>query len=277
MSGRVIALLHPGAMGVTVGAALLASGQRVRWLSAGRSDATARRAAGAGFEAAGTLAELLDGAHGAISVCPPEAAENLAQAVSASGFRGLFVDANAIAPATVRRLGRHFAGQLVDGGIVGPPAVRAGTTRLYLSGEAAADVAPWFGAGPLQASVIPGSVGAASALKMCYAAYTKGTAALLLGIRALAEAEGVSQPLLAEWAESQPGLAGRSDSAARGAAPKAWRFAGEMREIAATFESAGLPGGFHQAAAEVFERLAAFKDADHVDPLEVIARVADPR
>jgi hypothetical protein len=116
--------------------------------------------------------------------------------------------------------------------------------------------------------------GAASALKMAYAAVTKGTSALLLAVRALAASEGVDEALLAEWGRSQPELPKRSESAARDSARKAWRFVGEMDEIAAAFEAAGLPGGFHQAAGEIYQRLAGYKDvaappamAELVEPL----------
>jgi len=102
--------------------------------------------------------------------------------------------------------------------------------------------------------VISGSATAASAVKMAYAGWTKGTAALLLSVRALAREQGVEEALLAEWALSQPGLDARSAGAARSAAAKGWRWVGEMEEIAATMSAAGLPDGFHQAAAEIFRR-----------------------
>lgn len=271
-NSRTLALLHPGAMGASVGAALVASGHRVRWCSAGRSAASARRAGESGLEPFDTLAALLDGADGVISVCPPEAALDVAGQVARCGFAGVYVDANAVAPATVRGLAESFPGRLVDGGIVGPPALRADTTRLYLSGPRAAEVAGWFAAGALGATAMDGPVGAASALKMCYAAYTKGTAALLLAIRALARAEGVDQALLAEWAISQPDLARRSEVSARGSAPKAWRFVGEMQEIAASFEAGALPGDFHKGAAEIYRRLGDLKDLPDADLDSVIER-----
>jgi hypothetical protein len=87
---------------------------------------------------------------------------------------------------------------------------------------------------------------------MVYAAWTKGTAALLLAIREVAEAEGVEETLLTEWQESIPELPERSRRAAAAADSKGWRWVGEMEEIARTFETAGQPGGFHQAAAEVY-------------------------
>jgi hypothetical protein len=117
-----------------------------------------------------------------------------------------------------------------------------GATRLYLSGPAATEVAALFAPTDLEAVALGDDVAAASALKMCYAAWTKGTSALLLAIRAAADAHGVEEALLAEWARSQPDLAARSQAAA-GTARKAWRFAGEMDQIAACFAEAGLPDG----------------------------------
>ncbi len=93
---------------------------------------------------------------------------------------------------------------------------------------------------------------------------------MLLAVRALAEAEGVQQELLAEWEISQPGLAARSASTASAVAAKGWRFVGEMREIAATFESRGLPGGFHLAAADLYQRLEEFRDVTDADVAAVI-------
>ena len=105
---------------------------------------------------------------------------------------------------------------------------------------------------------------------MCFAAWTKGTAALLLAIRALATAEGVDDALLSEWATSMPGLAGQADAAASANAPKAWRFAGELEEIASGFAANGLPAGFGAAAADVYERLAEFKGTSDTTVAEVI-------
>ena len=249
-------------MGVTVGRTLAAAGHRVRWLAEGRSDATRQRAETAGFQRCDCLGALLDGADTVLSVCPPAAAMDVAERVADADFAGTYLDANAVSPDTARRIESLFGERLVDGGIVGPPAERPGTTRLYLSGPRARDLAGWFEAGPLTAVALAAPAGAASALKMCYAAYTKGTTALLLAVRALAGAEGVAEALLDEWAISQPALAERSESAARSSAGKAWRFVGEMREIADTFEAAGLPGGFHRAAADVYQRMAPLKDRD---------------
>jgi 3-hydroxyisobutyrate dehydrogenase-like beta-hydroxyacid dehydrogenase len=259
-----VGLLHPGDMGGVVGACAVAAGARVLWASEGRSPATRERAAGAGLEDAGSLAALVAASDVILSVCPPHAALDQAREVAARRFTGLFVDANAVAPATAREIGAVVEGAgatFVDGGIIGPPPRAAGSTRLYLSGREAKRAVALFESSALEAIAVNDSPGAASALKMAYAAYTKGSSALLMAIRALAACEGVDEALLAEWRRSQPELPKRSESAARDNARKAWRFVGEMQEIAATFEAAGLPGGFHEAAAEIYRRLAPYKDA----------------
>jgi hypothetical protein len=107
---------------------------------------------------------------------------------------------------------------------------------------------------------LDGPVGAASALKMAFAGWNKGMQALLMAIRALAMAEGVDQALLAEWRLSMPEVPARSERAIHENARKAWRFVGEMEQIARTFAQAGLPPGFHDAAAEVYRRLSGYKD-----------------
>jgi len=268
-----LALLHPGQMGVTVGIAAQDSGHSVSWLTAGRSDETVERASNAGFDSCKTLFDLLAPSEGVICVCPPDAAITVAQSVVATGFDGIYLDANAVAPRTARQIHALVGDGYVDGGIVGPPAVREGSTRLYLSGPHATTAASWFAGGLLGAITIEGAPGAASALKMCYAAYTKGTSALLLAIRALAESEGVTAPLLDEWAISQQGLADRSAHAAIGTAPKAWRFAPEMGEIAATFAAADLPDGFHKGAADIYRRMADLKDVKSPSLADVLDRL----
>jgi len=264
MAAVTIGLLHPGAMGTAVGATLRAGGARVVWASAGRTAATRARAASAGFEDLGALEAVVAASDVIVSVCPPDAALDVAAGVAAHGFRGVYVDANAIAPATARAVGRAVeagGATFVDGGIIGPAPARPGSTRLYLAGKDAARVSARFAAGPIEAIELDGPAGAASALKMAYAAWTKGSAALLLAVRALARAEDAEPALLAEWARSQPDLAERSEKAAGRNAAKAWRFVGEMDEIAATFAADGLPDGFHRAAAEVYRRMEGYKDA----------------
>jgi 3-hydroxyisobutyrate dehydrogenase-like beta-hydroxyacid dehydrogenase len=255
MSVVTVGLLHPGEMGSAVGRCLTAAGHRVLWAPEGRSAATAARAEAAGLAAAGPLAGLVRRADVIVSVCPPHAALDLARQVA--GFGGSYVDANAISPATAREVARIVeagGASYVDGGIIGPPPVAPGLTRLYLCGTRAGEVQRLFAGGLVDARVIAGDPWAASAMKMAYASWTKGTAALVLAARALARAEGVEDVLLAEWALSQPGLDDRSARATRSAAAKGWRWIAEMEEIAAAMAAAGLPAGFHQAAAEIYRR-----------------------
>ncbi len=224
-------------------------------MAEGRSPESTERAVGAGLSDAGSLPELTSAANVIISVCAPDAAERLASDVADTGFDGLYVDANAVSPQTARQIGSRFA-NYVDGGIVGPPPTRPGITRLYLSGDQGPAVAALFDTTPVETRIVGREAGAASAVKMCFASWTKGTSALLLAIRALAEAEGVSDALLGEWATSLPEVRTRSDGVAAATGPKAWRFEGEMLEIAATFAAAGLPDNFHLGAAEVYRRMA---------------------
>jgi 3-hydroxyisobutyrate dehydrogenase-like beta-hydroxyacid dehydrogenase len=251
-----VGLLHPGEMGAAVGRCLVAAGRRVLWVPEGRSPASAARAAAAGLTAADSgLAGLIRQADVIVSVVPPHAALDVARQVA--GFGGVYADANAISPATAREIARIVesgGASYVDGGIIGTPPVAPGFIRLYLSGARAGEIQRLFAGSEVDARVIGGSVTSASAVKMAYASWTKGSAALLLAARALARAEGVEDALLAEWDLSQPGLAGRSGRAAGSAAAKGWRWVAEMEEIAASMAAAGLPDGFHQAAAEIYRR-----------------------
>lgn len=270
-----IGLLHPGEMGASVGAAARANGSRVLWVSEGRAAETRRRAEAAGLEDAGSLRALVTASEVVLSVCPPHAARDVARQVAGLGFRGLYVDGNAVAPATAREIEgivRAAGASYVDGGLIGPPPDKPGTTRLYLSGDAARRVSGLFAAGPLEPVVLPGEPTAASAIKMAYAAWTKGSQALLMAVRALATAEGVDEALLAEWHRSQPDLPKRAENAARGSARKAWRWVAEMDEIAASFGSAGLPEGFHRGAGEVYRRMAPYKDAAAAPSMDDVAR-----
>jgi len=252
MAERTVGLLHPGDMGAAIGATLRDEGARVLWASAGRSEETAARAAAGGLEDAGTVEALAKSSDVILSVCPPHAALEVARAVG--DFAGTYVDANAISPATARAVAATVS-RCVDGGIIGPPPVRLGSTRLYLSGPEAPLVAELFERTTLDTRLVSDELGAASAVKMAYAAWTKGTAALLLAVRSLARVEGVESTLLEEWELSLPDLPARSIRAAEAAATKGWRWIGEMEEIAATFAADDLPAGFHLAAADVFRAI----------------------
>jgi 3-hydroxyisobutyrate dehydrogenase-like beta-hydroxyacid dehydrogenase len=269
-----IGILHPGEMGSAVGAAARAAGARVLWASEGRSPQSRNRAIASGIEDVFALATLVAQSDVILSICPPDAALEVARSVAARAFAGLYIDANAVSPATARNIAaliERAGGTFVDGGIIGPPPVKPGVARLYLSGREAARAAALFALSPLEAIALDGPIGAASALKMAYASWTKASAALLITVRALAISEGIEADLLAEWERSIPGLAARSEAAASANARKAWRFVGEMEEIANTFADAGLPDGFPLAAREIYQRLERYKDASNAPSLAEVA------
>jgi 3-hydroxyisobutyrate dehydrogenase-like beta-hydroxyacid dehydrogenase len=236
----VVGLLHPGEMGAAVAGQLRVP---VVWASAGRSEETRRRAEA--FEDVGTADALAARSDVIISICPPHAAHEVAGSVA--GFEGIYVDANAVAPATARDILTGFV-RGVDGGIVGGPSA----PRLYLSGSEAGTVAELFAGTGVDARVLSDDIGEASAVKVTFAAWSKGTAAMLLDILELARAEGVEAALIAEWRASIPELLPRLESARRSADAKGWRWIVEMEEIADAFAAHGLPDGFHRAAAEVY-------------------------
>jgi 3-hydroxyisobutyrate dehydrogenase-like beta-hydroxyacid dehydrogenase len=246
----IVGLVHPGEMGSALGDALRDNGHDVIWASEGRSDATRARAAR--LHDVESLAALAGEAQLVLSVCPPHAALDVARAVG--DFDGVYVDANAISPARAREVAAVHR-RYVDGGIVGPPPRSSGETRLYLSGDGAAEVASLFDGSVVDVRLVLN----ASALKMAYAAWSKGAGALLLAIRDVARHYGVGEALDDEWDES---LHERLARAERSASIKGWRWVGEMEEIADTFAAAGQPDGFHRAAAAVFRVAAAPGRAD---------------
>jgi 3-hydroxyisobutyrate dehydrogenase-like beta-hydroxyacid dehydrogenase len=273
-----VGVLHPGEMGVAIAAGAVAGGHEVVWCTQGRSAATRARADHAGLRSLSSLAALVDDAEVVISVCPPGRAVEVAHDVAAQGFSWTYVDANAVAPKTAAEIRDLIAGggaRYVDGGIIGGPS----QPRLFLVGLGASEVAALFSSAAPVSAVILESGGdfAASGLKMTYAAWTKGSAALLLAVAATAQRLGLAAELRDEWSRSQPDLSGRLTASTRSAG-KAWRWEAEMREIATTFADCDLPGGFHIAAAELFARLVGFKDsaADLDELLTALGTVPDP-
>jgi 3-hydroxyisobutyrate dehydrogenase-like beta-hydroxyacid dehydrogenase len=264
-----VGLLSPGEMGAAVAASLCRHGRRVLSVLDGRSPQSAARAEAAGVEECSGIEDLVRHCQLVVSIVPPGAATavaaRLANAARSTGATPIVVDANAVNPATAESMSRllEAAGaSFVDGDLIGgPPGVGRTPTRLYLSGAEANRAAEILAAPELRAVVLEGPPLAASALKMAYASWTKGSAALVLTARALARCLGVEEALLAEWSESQPELAARCDVAARGAV-KAWRFVNEMDEIAAAQRQVGLPSGFAEAASEIYRRLAFLKGED---------------
>ena len=230
-----VGLLFPGEMGAYVGSAVQGE---VLWASEGRSEATRARAAG--FTDVGTVRELVAASDVVISLCPPAIAEDVAGEVAAEGLDGIYLEANAISPARVERV----AGLLrcVDGSVIGRTGI-----NLYLSGDAGdvAEVAALFRGGDVSAIPLEGGIGAASALKMAFGGWNKIGVALAAQAHAIARAYGVTEALEGEGVESDRVL--RS-------APKAWRWAPEMEEVAATCAALGLPSGIPHGAAELYAR-----------------------
>jgi 3-hydroxyisobutyrate dehydrogenase-like beta-hydroxyacid dehydrogenase len=267
-----IALLHPGEMGAAVGSCLVSRGVRVVWASENRSPATRQRAQCAGLEDLGSLNAALDASDAVLSICIPSGAFELARQVASRGYRGIYIDANAIAPAHSRdiaRLVEKTGSRFVDGGIIGLPPTPDRITRLYLCGPDANAIAQLFAGSQTEAIVIDCPVGAASALKVCFAAWSKGETALLGIIRSLARYENIDDALMDEWRRSMPGVAEQSEHIVQ-RARKAWRWAGEMEEIAASFAAANLPSGF-LANAEIYRRLAGFKDSTELPASEDVS------
>lgn len=265
-----IGILHPGEMGISIAALAINNGHQVYWLSQGRSSKTRTRAEKHDLIEVETLSQFCQTCEIILSVCPPHAAEEIADSVMEAGFKGLYLDANAISPRRAIKIGQIMEGneiQFVDGGIIGGPAWTPKETWLYLSGEHAQEVAACFSNSLLETKVIGSEIGKASALKMCYAAYTKGTTALLSAILAAAESLNVREELYQQWDMDEKGFSEHVNRRVRHVTAKAWRFEGEMKEIAATLHEAGLPDGFHQSAAEIYHRIANFKDLSEVPPL----------
>jgi 3-hydroxyisobutyrate dehydrogenase-like beta-hydroxyacid dehydrogenase len=265
-----IGFLHPGAMGISLAATAQNTDHTAYWVSQDRSPDTYERAARNSLVETQTIEELCDACSVIISVCPPHAAVAVAEQVLACSFEGVYADVNAISPQRAKRIGQSMtdAGvEFVDGGIIGGPAWTPQSTVLYLSGRAADQIEACFAGGPLTTEVIGDDIGKASALKMCYAANTKGTTALLCAIVAAAEEMGVRKELEEQWSRHDSDFAQQTLARISRVTAKAWRFSGEMEEIASTLEAVGLPGGFHLAACDIYHRIAKFKGADPIPPV----------
>jgi 3-hydroxyisobutyrate dehydrogenase-like beta-hydroxyacid dehydrogenase len=253
-----VGIVSAGAMGSAVGRALRTGGASVATTLAGRSERTARLAHEAGLEPLPDLDAVVATADVVLSIAPPEQAEaiaaTLAAACTRTGAAPLVADLNAISPATGRRIEAAFSTvglELVDGSISGPPPNDPGTTRIYLSGPRATDVAalPFAGVDVIQ---VGDQVGTASAVKMCTASIYKGSIALLTHALLTAQANGILEHVLRDLGE-------RADGAARSiarSATKSGRYVGEMREIAATQAAAGLTPALFEAMGEVYAALA---------------------
>ena len=262
VSIETVGLMSPGDMGHAIGATLRHGGLRVITSLHGRSARTAGLAMQAGIEDAGSDEALVREADVLLSVLVPSEAlglaERLVSAIRAAGDAGralVYADLNAIAPQTSRQIGEIVTGagaRFVDGGIIGgPPKPGGSSPRIYLSGEDSAALLP-LGERGLDLRPMGAEIGQASGLKMCYAALTKGVTALATELLVAARAMGLWDALLQELRASQGGALQQMERGIPGMPPKAYRWVGEMEEIAKTFGALGLTPKMLEGAASLY-------------------------
>ena len=256
----IVAVIAPGMMGSAVGARLVENGIEVRTSLTGRSDATLARARAAGM--IGVSDEQIAASDIILSILPPRdalgLAERLAPVLRAAPKKPIYVDCNALDPATVLRIARvveETGATFVDGGIVGGPPRPGYSPKIYLSGEASSKVAELAKYG-LQMPIQPGPIGAASAMKMSYAGITKGFTALGAAMMLAASRAGTAADLKAELSSSQPALFAWLTRQVPGMYSKAHRWVAEMEEIAKFVGEDPAARKFYEGAARLYERLA---------------------
>jgi 3-hydroxyisobutyrate dehydrogenase-like beta-hydroxyacid dehydrogenase len=258
----VVGVVSPGAMGSGLAAALAGGGADVVATLEGRSARTQRLAAEAPFRLLPDLTAVVDASDVILSVVPPAEAPGAAAAMAAAitsspGKLPLVVDMNAVSPVTLEAIAAIVADagcELVDGSISGPPPWRPGTTRVYLSGGRAQEVAEVGFAG-VEVRVVGNRPGMASALKMCTASVYKGSALILAHALLTARVNGVLEGVLDDLQREFPELIDGAERWLAGSAAKSARYVGEMREIAATQDAAGLPPAVFEAIAGAYERI----------------------
>ena len=271
-----IAILSPGDMGHAVGRALREHGKEVITCLHGRSERTRELARRAGFEDVPDLEAVVTQADLILSILPPAEARNLARrvadALAATGAGTVFADCNAVSPRTTLEIGAMITsagGRFVDVGIIGGPPSASQSPRLYASGPYTDYVAALDGMGIL-VRPMGDEIGRASSIKMCYAAMTKGTIALHTALLTAAELLGVAEELREEFAEGHADVYARMKAQVPRVPAVSRRWSGEMEEIAATFEQAGVTPHFHLGAAELYRMVGATPLADEtpeaVDP-----------
>ena len=283
MAVQTVGILSPGEMGAGVGAALGATGLTVLTCLAGRSPASHERARAAGIEDVSDLATLVELCDLILSILVPARARGVAVAVGeaarSAGGTTVLADCNAIAPQTVQAMEVDLEGSgvtLVDAGIVGGPPRNGQGPRVYASGSAAHLLGELDGRGIDVVDVGP-EIGKASAVKMCYAAMTKGTTALRTALLVAARRLEVYDELIAEMENSQAAALGAAEQGMRRLPNVAYRWIGEMEEIASTFEHVGVTPDFHTGAAQVFREVDATfaRDADLSDLANAVGRLAE--
>jgi 3-hydroxyisobutyrate dehydrogenase-like beta-hydroxyacid dehydrogenase len=257
----IVAIIAPGAMGAAVGKRLTGRGARVLTSLSGRSEATAARARDAAMTAASD-AEIAAGDF-ILSILPPGDALALAQRfapiLSASNAKPVYVDCNAINPATVERVAAALAPTgcaFVDAGIIGPPPKGEDVgPRFYASGEAAPRLATLRQFG-LDVRVLDGPLAAASALKMSYAGISKGTQAIGAAMMLAAVRGGSAAALFDELSFSQKELLAQLKQQLPRMPAKAYRWIAEMQEIAGFVGDDPAARELYQGAAHFYQRIA---------------------
>jgi 3-hydroxyisobutyrate dehydrogenase-like beta-hydroxyacid dehydrogenase len=256
-----IAILMPGDMGHGVGRALTQHGHEVITCLAGRSDRTRGLAEAAGISSTANLEAVVTEADLVLSILPPDAAvaqaSAVADAMTATGARPVYVDCNATSPMTVREVGAIVTAAgapFIDCGIIGLAPGKGKATRFHVSG---ADTGPMERLHCKGIEVLPmgPEIGRASALKMIYAGLTKGTMMLHTAMLLAAWQLGVYDEAVAEYADSQPMALAAMQRRVPRIPADAGRWIGEMEEIAATLASVGVTPDFHEGAAEIFRVL----------------------
>ncbi|WP_434591773.1 DUF1932 domain-containing protein [Streptomyces sp. A5-4] len=271
-----VTLLHPGSMGAAVAAQAVEAGHEVLWVPDDRSEATRRRAMEAGAIACDSLGEALERSDVVLSVCPPQAAEDVAASVADRAFSGVYVDANAINPQRMQHIAERIrpGRTVLDGAIFGPPPGGQRSARLYLAGDShSADfVDTLFKDTCLHIRRASGNIGSASALKMAFASYQKAARTLAGVAHALADAHGVGDQLTAE-AEIMASNILSDPAYLPSVAARAWRWAPEMQDIAETLRAAGLPADMAEAAVAVMSRWEGDKDQSDLEVADVLAHL----
>src|SRR4051812_1482893 len=259
---RKIGITSIGDMGGQVAARLKACGYEILTSLEGRSKRTVALSQKAGAKDCGSIEKLVAACDVIISVLDPAhavtKAREVAAGIKATGKKIMFVNGNAVAPRTAQEIDgiiRAAGGYCVDGSILRVTSKGKSELRLYVSGPEAS-VLTQINDEILKIRVVGEKIGNASALKMCYGAFTKG--ALALGVELLLASHklGVADELAAEFEDTQPEVYKWILGRTIGMAPKAYRYVPEMLEVATTFEDAGMTRRTMEGAADMFEMLA---------------------
>ncbi|MEV7023230.1 DUF1932 domain-containing protein [Kitasatospora sp. NPDC093558] len=275
-----VGILHPGSMGAAVAACARPNAEHVLWCPEGRGQATVERAEEAGLEPVSSLGDLLAKADVVLSLCPPAAAEDVAQAVADHRFAGVYVEANAINPERARRIAELVgttARAVIDGAIIGSPPVGSKRTRLYLSGaeSAVALVEGLFSGSAVSTPVLGTEIGQASALKLAYSSYQKASRVLAAVAFGAARAHGVDDALLDVAGKRQGSYLVETGYIAKTAA-RAWRWGPEMDEAADMLSAVGLPDEVLRAVSQTLARWDDSKGLAELTPDEALDRLTRP-